>query len=104
MYIYSVKSRVNNEIVSLWRSFFIEHHLDDLIATGCFTQYEMRQLQSDDPMSTHFVADYYFDTMDDLDRYQREYAAALKQDIVKRFAGKFHSERSIYQVISQKTK
>ncbi len=84
-----------------WQAFFLEQHLDDLVHTGCFTHYEFKKLLGDDPMSSYFVADYYFETMEDLDRYNAQHAASLKQDVVKRFSGKFQSERSIYQVLTQ---
>ena len=87
--------------MSSWESFFLEHHLDDLVKTGCFTHYEFRKLIGDDPMSTYFVADFYFETMEDLSRYNDEYAKALKHDVTKRFNAKFQFERSIYHILSK---
>lgn len=99
MYIYCVKSRVNNEIVSAWESFFIDKHLDDLIKTGCFTHYEFRKLQSDDPMSSHYSSNYYYQSPEDLQRYIAEFAEGLRHDVVSRFKGKFQAEREIYRVL-----
>ncbi len=100
MYTYSVKSRVNNEVVTAWQKFFVEHHLQDLINTECFTHYQFRRSEHEDPMSTYFIADYYFESMKDLERYESLFAKELKQDVRKRFAGKFHSERSIYRLLT----
>ena len=101
MYIYSVKSRVNNEVVAAWESFFLNHHLDDLIQTGCFTKYQFKKLIMDDPMSTYYVADYYYNDSEDLQRYQTHFAQDLKQDVISRFKGKFHSDRIICQVLTK---
>ena len=100
MYIYCVKSRVNNEIVSAWESFFVDMHLDDLVKTGFFTHYEFTKLQSDDPMSSHYISNYYYQTPEDLDRYMDEFAAELRNDVVSRFKGKFQSGREIYRVLA----
>ncbi len=101
MYIYSVKCRVNNEVATAWESFFIDKHLDDLVKTGCFTHYEFIELQSDDPMSTYYVSNYYYETPEDLERYTTEFADELRHDVVSRFKGKFQVSRDIYEVLSK---
>jgi len=100
MYIYCVKIRVNNEVVTAWESFFIDKHMDDLIKTGCFTHYEFCKLQSDDPMSSHYITKYYYRASKDLERYIAQFAERLRKDVVSRFEGKFQASRELYEVLS----
>jgi hypothetical protein len=100
-YIYSVKSRVNKEVVSAWEKFFVEKHLDDLVETGCFTHYDFRKLQSDDPMSAHYISNYYYETPEHLEKYLTDFADELRQDVISRFKGKYQAARELYTILAK---
>lgn len=103
MIIYSVQCRVQSESAEAWERYFLDTHLDDVLNTGCFTSYVFKKEISDEANEMLFIADYYSPSQESLDTYNREFAAALKQDVMDHFSGKFTAQRQIFQLIGAST-
>lgn len=101
MIIYQVSCQVDSAIANQWEKYFVEHHLDDVLNTGCFTGYNFRK-EKLDKENILFSSEYYCDSIEDLERYNLEFAAALKEDINTKFGGQYDCYRHIYQSIVSK--
>lgn len=101
MIVYQVTCKVNNVVAERWEKYFVEHHLDDVLNTGCFTGYDFRKEKVDDE-NILFSSEYYCRSKADLERYNKQFAAALKADINGKFSGQYDCRRHIYESIISK--
>lgn len=91
MITYEVKITVQPEIKDRWLAFMQQEHVPELIATGLVKSFHILQA-SDTQFSFHYhmeAADY--------ERYQKEFAPALKKHPMQHFEpGSFSAERTVY--------
>lgn len=99
---YRVECLVHYTKAQEWEAFFVEHHLQDVMDTGCFTGYHFAKDTEAEGNSVKFVTSYYCDSFDILEKYQNEFSAKLKEDCLSKFEGKFTAIRSVLHVIKQK--
>lgn len=102
MIIYSVQCKVNAASAAAWEKYFVEEHLDDVVNTGCFTGYTFKQEISDTEEELLFISDYFCPSLEVLEKYNQEFAPALKQDVMSKFAGQFTASRKLYKLITKK--
>ncbi len=98
---YRVECLVHYTKAHEWETFFTEHHLQDVMNTGCFTDYHFAKDTEADGNSVRFVTSYYCESFEILERYQSEYSPQLQTDCKERFDGKFTASRSILHVIKR---
>lgn len=98
---YRVECLVHYKQAQEWEAFFIEHHLQDILDTGCFTGYRFTKDTEAEGNSVKFVSSYYCESFDILEKYQETHSAKLKEDVASRFEGKFTATRSILHVIKE---
>ena len=101
MIIYSVQCHVQKEHAKAWETFFTDKHLADVVNTGCFTGYSFRKEIGDSEEEVLYVSEYYCDSREELERYNQEYAAQLKNDVIVRFEGKFRVARKVFEVVGE---
>jgi hypothetical protein len=101
MIIYQVSCNVDLDFADRWEQYFRDVHLDDILDTGCFFGYSFRKALVN-PTHALFVSEYYCNTEADLERYNAEFAEALKNDIVVHFEGKFTASRNVFREIVNK--
>ena len=101
MIIYQVTCKVNQSVAEHWEQYFIEQHLDDVLNTGCFTGYSFRKEKLEQE-NTLFSTEYYCNSKADLERYNIQFATALKADINGVFGDQYDCQRHIYQSIISK--
>lgn len=102
MIIYSVACQVDKDVAEKWEQYFIETHLDDVYNSGCFTGYSFRKETENVDGRINFVSEYYCTSMANMEEYNAKHAAALKQDIMDKFGGKFSASRRFFEVIGGK--
>jgi len=97
--IYQVSCTVQAEIADDWQKLYLEKHLKDVFNTGCFVKYTFKKELSDSKEMITFVSEFHYESQADFDRYNANYAAALKKDVQDLFEGKYSCERSYYEVL-----
>ncbi|GAB4209298.1 MAG: hypothetical protein Fur0023_21510 [Bacteroidia bacterium] len=100
MFIYSVTVSINKEIEKEWLDWMIKKHIPDVLNTGCFTEYNLFQVYSAmaEDVCTYNVQ-YSFNSVDDLEKYQKNFAAALQKEHKDKFDGKFVATRTVLRKI-----
>ncbi len=102
MYIYNVTTNIEESVHDEWVKWMKETHISDVLATGKFLNAKMSRVLVEEEMGgiTYSVQ---FTTIDKdtLSQYYKEDAARLRQDVQKRFAGKFVSFRTEMEVVSE---
>lgn len=101
MIVYNVTINVHDEIAEEWVKWMQEIHLPQVMGTGMFENYSMYKLltrQKDEEGITYCIQ-YKCKSMDLYERYDQEYAPALREETNKRYAGKFFAFRSLMEEV-----
>lgn len=100
MFIYSVTVSINKEVEKEWLEWMIHKHIPDVLQTGCFTEYNMFQVYSalSEDLCTYNIQ-YHFNSVEDLEKYQKEFAAALQKEHKDKFENKFVATRTVLRKI-----
>ena len=77
---YEVTVAVREELRPAFEAYFLEKHIPEILATGCFS--DIRFDRSD---SGTYRTVYHAATRADLDRYLAEHTAAFRGDFLKHF-------------------
>lgn len=100
MFIYNVTIKTNWEIHEAWVQWMKETHLNDVMATGCFTKYQfVRLLETDEKDGPTYAIQYYCDSKAQYNLYIEKYAPKLRQDGLNLFSNKFIGFRSLMQIV-----
>ncbi|MBC7447410.1 MAG: DUF4286 family protein [Hymenobacteraceae bacterium] len=101
MLLYNVTSNVDEAVADAWLFFMRSVHIPEVMATGCFVRTQICQLQEEeDTDGRTYAVQYYCPDAATLDRYQREYAPALRVDLERRFPQQFVAFRTVLEVLA----
>lgn len=100
MYIYNVTIKLSWEIHDDWVEWMKEKHLNDVMATECFSRYQfVRLLDIEEEDGPTYAIQYYCDSKALYNRYIEKFAPQLRQDGINLFGNKFIGFRSLMQVV-----
>jgi len=98
--LYAVHVLVDAARAQDWESWMRQDHIPEVIDTGCFWQAVMvREPEADEPEKVAFCTFYFAHDEQALERYQREFAPALKDDHAKRFGSAASAWRLLCPVL-----
>lgn len=102
MLIYSVTTKIEATIKADWLDWMQNHHIPEVLATGCFLEYRLAQLLDDTPESEGITYNiqYLCPEMEMLQRYQQNYAPALQAAYRERYEGRYTIFRTLLNVLS----
>ncbi len=101
MIIYNVTSNIDSSVHEQWL-IWIKEHIPHVLSTGCFIEAKLtRVLVEDDPESATYSVQYRAKSREDLERYYRDFADALRQEAVTHFADKVLAFRTELEVIDE---
>lgn len=98
MYIYNVTVTMEEDIHADWLKWMKEVHIPDVMRTGLFVDNKICKLISEE-METTYAIQYTFRVMDDLNKYQKEFAHKLQQEHKEKFKDKFAAFRTVLEII-----
>jgi len=102
MYIYSVTISIDKNLVEEWLKWMKSKHIPDVMKTGCFTDYAIFQVfSSNSEEIATFNIQYHFNKIEDLEKYQKEYASALQKEHKDRYEGKFVAVRTVLKKLDK---
>lgn len=103
MIIYSVQIEISKQVENEWLA-FMEHHVKDVLDTGCFSDFNFRkELESkfnsaaNNGNNSIYRLEYITPSLSLLDTYFARYAVELQNQHNERFAGRFSASRSVYE-------
>lgn len=100
MIIYNVTLKVELGIHDAWLRWMREKHLDEVLATGCFTQHKFyRLLQEDETDGITYCAQYFANSLSDYFDYRDRFAAALQKDAKDKWGDRFVAFRSLLKEV-----
>lgn len=100
MYIYNVTIKLTWSIHEDWLKWMQEKHLNDVMATECFTRYQfVRLLDIDEEDGPTYAIQYYCDSKALYNLYIEKFSPQLRQDGTNLFGNQFIGFRSLMQIV-----
>lgn len=101
MIIYNVTINVEDSIHVEWLEWMQNKHLKDVMGTGMFLDFKFLKLLSrqEDETGFTYAIQYYCESMEQYEKYQKEFAPNLQADTQKKFGGSFVAFRTILEEI-----
>ncbi|WP_338769010.1 DUF4286 family protein [Bernardetia sp. ABR2-2B] len=101
MILYNVTVNVEDAIHDNWIKWMKEEHIPDVMKTGMFSENKILKLLSKLPEEegTTYAVQYFCQSLEDLEKYQQEFAPKLQQDHLKKFGNKVIAFRTILEVV-----
>lgn len=83
-----------------WLQWQREDHLPAIMATGCFTSFQiLHLLEHDDSEGKTYAVQLTANTAEDCDFYSRTHAPSMRQQAIEKWGNKIISFHSLLQVI-----
>lgn len=102
MLIYNVTINIDESVHDAWLQWMKERHIPDMLATGKFLQARIcRVLVEEEGGGITYAAQYFTRGRELLQRYYKEDAERLRQDMLVRFRDKFVAFRTELEVIEE---
>ena len=100
MYLYNVTVNLEDDIHEDWLQWMKSKHIPDVMATGCFVANRMLKVLSEiENNGSTYSVQYYFNRMEDYDRYQDKYSPALQADHKQRYKDKYVVFRTLLEIV-----
>lgn len=101
MFIYNVTIQVETSIHDAWLVWLQTIHIPEVMATNCFTNYQLvKLLDTNDKESVTYAVQYYTESKANYNRYIEMFAPALREAGIKAWGNKFIAFRSFMQVVN----
>lgn len=100
MYIYNVTIKVEQEAIIQWLQWMKQHHIQDVLNTGCFFDAKLFRLHLDEEDGTHtYVTQYFCNEKMDYLKYQKKFAPDLQKKALDKFGKHTFAFRSFMELV-----
>lgn len=100
MIIYSVQITIQKSVSENWLAYMQQKHIREVMDTGCFSSFQLlKQTDFEDDINDRYIVNYACVSEDLLQKYLTNFAASLREDVVKHFEHQFTAERKIYKLL-----
>lgn len=98
--IYSVTVKIENSVHNEWLLWMKQHHIPDVLKTGCFTGCRMLKLFSEpqDDGITYSIQ-YTCNRLADYETYRDRFSKELQQQHIDKYEGKFVAFRTLLEQV-----
>lgn len=100
MILYNVTVKVEAAIAEDWLLWMQEKHIPDVMKTGLFVEHKLlRMLSHQTDEDPTFCVQYFLESQEDFDSYQKEFAPALQKEHIDRFGERAMAFRTILETV-----
>jgi hypothetical protein len=101
MIIYNVTVNISESAHEDWLTWMRTKHIPDVLATGFFTEHKLMRIVSRQPDEEGFTyaIQYFCNSHEDLETYQKNFAPALQKEHTERYEGEFAAFRTVLELI-----
>jgi len=93
--VYKVRCLVEKDVAEKWIQFFLDKHLADVLNTGYFTNCSFYEIETNSKLTRTFCSEFFYNSPEDLEAYNKHSAPALKADTKNKFGDKFSCHREL---------
>jgi hypothetical protein len=98
--IYNITTSVAGNIADEWVHWMVYEHGPEVIATKCFTKFQLlKLLHLDDAEGQTFAVQYYAEDISLYNRYINDFAPAMRQKVNDKWGDKLVAFRTVMEVI-----
>ena len=102
MIIYNVTINVDESIHSAWLKWMQNKHINDVLATGLFTNAKMVKVLVEEEMGgVTYAVQYFTDSRAKLEEYYEKHAPRLRQEGLELFADTMLAFRTEFEILSE---
>lgn len=99
MIIYNVTVNIDNSVHEEWLEWMKSKHIPDVVGTGCFTEGNIFRILVNEESGISYSVQYSAVSMDDVNRYLKDHAEALRNDALRLYRDKFVAFRTLLERI-----
>lgn len=99
MIIYNVTINIDDDVREEWLKWMKESHIPEIMNTGLFIEYRICKVLVQEESGTTFSVQYTCEGMENLDKYQKEFAPRLQKEHSDKFEGKFVAFRTLLEIL-----
>ena len=99
--IYNVTISVDENQTSAWIHWMLNEHLREMMGTGCFLGFRFCELHTDQDMGPTYTVQYELASKADLDRYEKEFAPAMRKKSAQQFGEGALAFRSTMTILAK---
>lgn len=100
MILYNITINIDDNVHDEWIQWMREHHIPNILLTGLFVDNKILKLLTEiENGGTTYSFQYFLNSMEDYEKYESEYATALRTEHDARFGGKYVSFHTLLEVI-----
>ncbi|MDQ3192863.1 MAG: DUF4286 family protein [Bacteroidota bacterium] len=100
MIIYNITVNIENDVREEWLTWMKNVHIPDVMKTGLFIENRILKVLVQEESGTTYSIQYTCEKMEDLEKYQQEYAPRLQKEHTDKYKGKFVAFRTLLEVIN----
>lgn len=101
MIIYNVTVKVTPQIAGEWLQWMKEQHINEMVATGLFTDARIsRLLEQDETEGSTYIVQYFCESIADYETYVSQHSSALREKGLRKFGGQMIAFRTIMETES----
>ena len=99
--LYNVTVSVEPLIYAAWLDFMRKNHIPKIFSTGCFSGYKICRMLDEKAESNTVAIQYFADSIDEFEKYQREFAPKLQKEYLAEFGETAPAFRTVLQAIEE---
>lgn len=100
MILYNITISIDKNVEEAWLSWMKTKHIPDMLATGMFKEHKMyKLLHSEGDTGITYAVQYFADSMDEIEVFQKRYAATLQEEHKAMFINKYVIYRSLLESV-----
>lgn len=99
MILYNVTVIVEDIVHDEWIEWMKNKHVPDVMQTGIFNSFKICRVLDSPNEGNTYSFQYFCDSMEDINRYQREFAPALQSEHTERYKDRFVAFRTVMEVL-----
>ncbi len=100
MIVYNVTINIYKDVHDEWLKWMMEKHIPEVLATGLFIDSRIsKMLIEEEGEGLTYSIQYTLESMDKMKEYESNHASRLREDVNKRYEGKFGAFRTMMEVV-----
>ena len=99
MIIYNVTVNIDDAAHEEWLVWMKKTHIPEVVATGCFSSGSMYKLLVEEQSGTSYSIQYRAPNMNAVNIYMEKFAPQLRNEVEKKFGGKFTAFRTLLEEV-----
>ena len=99
MILYNVTINIESSVHDEWLDWMKSIHIPEVLATGLFIENKIFKIISDDEDGYTYSIQYFLNSIEDYQKYQKEYAPKLQEEHSGKYKNKFVAFRTVMESV-----